>query len=119
MLTAVQEELVGRTVLVVTNLKPAKLAGIMSYGLVLCASNDDHTKVEILSAPEGSKIGERVHITGVTVDPSPSSVSPKVWSKISKQLKTNAEAVACVNGAPLTTATGAIKAATLANAVFK
>lgn len=114
-----KEELEGRLVLVVTNLKPAKLAGIMSYGLVLCASNDDHTKVEILSVPEGSSVGERVQITGVAVDPAPSSVAPKVWSKISKQLKTNDEAVACVNGAPLTTASGVVKATTLANAVFK
>jgi len=32
-------------VVVVCNLKPAKMAGFESAGMVLCAANDDHTKV--------------------------------------------------------------------------
>jgi len=32
-------------VIVFANLKPAKLAGIMSEGMVLCASNPEHTVV--------------------------------------------------------------------------
>jgi tRNA-binding EMAP/Myf-like protein len=36
----------------------------MSNGMVLCASNADHSKVEILRPPEGSKVGERVRILG-------------------------------------------------------
>lgn len=34
------EEMVGKTVVVVANLKPAKLRGIMSEGMILCASDD-------------------------------------------------------------------------------
>ena len=34
------EEMVGKKVMVVTNLKPAKLAGIMSEGMILCAEDD-------------------------------------------------------------------------------
>ena len=34
------EQLVGRKVLVVTNLKPVKLRGELSEGMVLAASND-------------------------------------------------------------------------------
>ena len=34
------EDLVGRTVIIVANLKPAKLMGIESQGMVLAASND-------------------------------------------------------------------------------
>ncbi len=33
------EEMVGKKVMVVTNLKPAKLAGIMSEGMILCAED--------------------------------------------------------------------------------
>ena len=34
------ENLIGRTVIIVANLKPAKLMGIESQGMVLAASND-------------------------------------------------------------------------------
>lgn len=35
------EEMVGKKVMVVVNLKPAKLAGVMSEGMLLCAENGD------------------------------------------------------------------------------
>ena len=35
------EEMVGKKVMVVTNLKPAKLAGILSEGMILCAEDTD------------------------------------------------------------------------------
>jgi aminoacyl tRNA synthase complex-interacting multifunctional protein 1 len=47
-------------VLVMTNLKPRPLAGFNSNGMVVCASNADHTVVELL-IPEG-EAGERVYL---------------------------------------------------------
>jgi tRNA-binding EMAP/Myf-like protein len=38
--------------LVMVNLKPRPLAGFMSNGMVVCASNHDHTAVEVLR-PKG------------------------------------------------------------------
>ena len=35
------EEMVGKKVMVITNLKPAKLAGMMSEGMILCAEGDE------------------------------------------------------------------------------
>ncbi len=35
------EEMVGKKVMVVTNLKPAKLAGVLSEGMILCAEDAD------------------------------------------------------------------------------
>ncbi|MFR2798694.1 methionine--tRNA ligase [Blautia wexlerae] len=35
------EEMVGKRVMVVTNLKPAKLAGVLSEGMILCAEDAD------------------------------------------------------------------------------
>jgi aminoacyl tRNA synthase complex-interacting multifunctional protein 1 len=49
---------------VFANLKPRKLADIMSEGMVLCASNSDHTRVELMRPPAGSKVGERVVLEG-------------------------------------------------------
>ena len=35
------EQMVGKKVMVVTNLKPAKLAGLLSEGMILCAGDDE------------------------------------------------------------------------------
>ena len=45
------EDLDGRLVLVLCNLKERKLAGFPSHGMVLCASNEDHTVVKLVSVP--------------------------------------------------------------------
>ncbi len=52
------EELVGKTVILVSNLKKAKLCGIESEGMILAADcNDDNIKVIFLEdIPAGSKI---------------------------------------------------------------
>ncbi|MBQ6825126.1 MAG: methionine--tRNA ligase [Clostridia bacterium] len=52
------EDLIGHTVIVVSNLKPAKLCGIESNGMILAAdcSEDDVKVLFIDGVPEGSKI---------------------------------------------------------------
>lgn len=51
-------------VIVFANLKPRKLADIMSNGMIMCASNEDKSVIEVIRPPEDSKIGERVQLTG-------------------------------------------------------
>ena len=53
------EDLVGRTIVIVANLKPAKLMGIESNGMVLAASPEGG-KPMLLSLPEGVEPGWRV-----------------------------------------------------------
>ena len=52
------EEVVGKKVVVVSNLKPVKLRGVESQGMILCASND--TDLDIVSIakdlPNGTKV---------------------------------------------------------------
>ena len=81
----------GRRCLVVTNLKPAKLGGFKSMGMVLCAGNADHTKVEFVDVPEGAKIGERVFVEGDSGEPvGPSNMKKKkVFEAVAKDLKTS------------------------------
>ncbi len=52
------DQLIGRQVIVVANLKPAKLMGVMSKGMLLAASNDKDTVVLGLekNMPPGSRI---------------------------------------------------------------
>ena len=52
------EQLIGKTVIVVANLKPAKLCGVESCGMILAAekSEDDVKVVFLEDVPAGSKI---------------------------------------------------------------
>jgi glutamyl-tRNA synthetase len=56
------EDMEGRKVLVLCNLKERKLVGFPSHGMVLCASNADHTDVRLVNPPIDAKIGERITI---------------------------------------------------------
>ena len=53
------EALVGRLIVIVANLKPAKLMGIESNGIVLAASTETGTPILIVPG-EGSEPGMRV-----------------------------------------------------------
>ena len=51
------DELVGKNIIVVANLKPAKLCGVESYGMILAADTPDGVKVIFTDGiPAGSKI---------------------------------------------------------------
>lgn len=58
------EQMTEGLCVVFANLKPRKLADIMSEGMVMCAGNSDHTQVELMRPPEGSVVGERVVLEG-------------------------------------------------------
>ena len=45
------EDMIGRTVIMIANLKPAKIRGIESHGMLLAASNSDRTTLSLLTAP--------------------------------------------------------------------
>ncbi|KFH45272.1 GU4 nucleic-binding protein-like protein [Hapsidospora chrysogenum ATCC 11550] len=85
------EEMQGRKVVVVCNLKPVKMRGIKSSAMVLAASPrlkegevDDHKgPVELVAPPEGSKAGERVFFQGWDGKPE-GQLNPKkkIWETI-------------------------------------
>lgn len=52
------EQMQNRLVIVLCNLKPAKMRGVLSEAMVMCASSPE--KVEILLPPEGAVPGDRV-----------------------------------------------------------
>ncbi|RHS64782.1 methionine--tRNA ligase [Clostridium sp. AM45-5] len=53
------EDMVGRKVMVVTNLKPAKLAGMVSEGMILCAE-DDEGNLALMTPAKDIKSGSEV-----------------------------------------------------------
>jgi len=82
-----------RFVLVLSNLKARNLVGFPSHGMVMCASNDDHTKVEFVTAPEGAKIGDRVIFEGSDAEPEAENkmAKKKIFEKLAPDLKTDGE----------------------------
>ena len=54
-----QEEMVGKQVIVVTNLKPAKLRGIESQGMILCAE-DENGELALITPSKSVKAGSEV-----------------------------------------------------------
>lgn len=113
------DQMLNRLVVVVANLKPAKLKGIMSAGMVLAASNADHTQVEILDPPAGAVPGERVTFKDITGD-ADAQLNPKkkIFEEIKPHLHTNAEKIAQYKDLVFTTSAGPCTVATLANATL-
>jgi methionine--tRNA ligase beta chain len=104
------EEFQGKKVLVVCNMKPAKLKNVMSSGMVLCAKNPETKVVELLGVPEDCKVGDRVLPEGVPMTWAPADPSTVkklgLWEEMAKDLRTDAGRVACYAGKPLTTEAG-------------
>lgn len=97
------------------NLKPAKMRGVLSEGMIMCASSPD--KVEVLVPPPDSAIGDRV-----TVDEYPGTpdaqLNPKkkIWETLKPDVCTNADRVATYKGAVFKIeGKGVVVAPTLAN----
>jgi aminoacyl tRNA synthase complex-interacting multifunctional protein 1 len=56
------EEMAGKRVLVLANLKERPMAGFKSQGMVLCAIGDNHSVVKLLEPPANATMGDRVDI---------------------------------------------------------
>ena len=96
------EELEGRRVVVLCNLKARKLVGFPSHGMVLCASNADHTAVECMEPPEDAAIGQRIMFEGFTEgEPEPENkiAKKKIFEKLAPDLKTDANGICVWKGA--------------------
>lgn len=101
------EEMIGRSVVVLCNLKPRTMRGVTSHGMLLCASNEDHTQVDPLAAPEGAPLGELVTFEGHRSAPiDPSNRATKAFDRVANALKTNEDGVAMHEDVPFNTSAG-------------
>jgi methionyl-tRNA synthetase len=87
------EELLGRNIIVVCNLKPAKLRGIESNGMLLAA--DDGKNVVLLQS-NGSEPGDEVTVEGIPNVPKFSQLSIDEFAKITLTVDENG-GVVCTN----------------------
>lgn len=92
-------DLVGKKVIVVCNLKPSKMRGVMSEGMLLAASSvtDDVEVVEVLQAPLDAVVGELVSIEGLPVSTPDAQLKSKsaldAWKRVSSLLSTDSDRV--------------------------
>ena len=111
----------NRLVVALCNLKPAKLRGVLSEAMVMCASDKENNKVELLEPPEGSVPGDRVVFDQYPGEPD-SQLNPKkkIWESVAVDLKTDNNKVACYKGDPFRVKDkGVVTAPTLANTIIK
>ncbi|XP_034504503.1 tyrosine--tRNA ligase, cytoplasmic isoform X2 [Ailuropoda melanoleuca] len=92
-----KEELQDRLVVVLCNLKPQKMRGVESQGMLLCASLEGvDRKVEPLDPPAGSAPGERVFVKGYEKGQPDEELKPKkkVFEKLQADFKTSEDCIA-------------------------
>lgn len=81
-----------------------ELDGIPSDGMVLCASNLDHTSVQLVSPPGDTPVGEVIRFPGHVLDPAPvGNRAAKSLKKIGKYFKTDQDGNAVFVGEPPST----------------
>ena len=101
-----EDELLDKKIVVVTNLKPAKLRGVESQGMLLAAK--DKSTVEVLFVPD-AEIGERLAPQGLEgqVSPSPDHIDIDAFFEIPIAVKDKTVLVDDVpllaGGRPITT----------------
>jgi len=89
------DDVQGRKVLVVANLKERSLAGFKSQGMVMCACNDDHSVVQLLTIPDAVKVGDRVTFCGFNSEPASASqvAKKKILETLGAHFRTDSEGV--------------------------
>ncbi|XP_026813331.1 aminoacyl tRNA synthase complex-interacting multifunctional protein 1 [Rhopalosiphum maidis] len=109
------EAMSNRMVVLLCNLKPSKIRGVLSEAMVMCASSPEN--VEILEPPPGSVPGDYINVAGYTR--SPDKVL-KVFEEIALDLKTDENLQATYKGIPWTVADkGAVVAKSLKDVKIK
>ena len=113
------DEMQGKRVLVVANLKAKNLVGFKSHGMVLCAAEtnaDGSEKVEFVEPPEGAPLGEVVTFEGLP-PPAPFSASQvekkKLFAACMDGMKTNDQCEGTFNGHVFMTTAGPCKGASI------
>lgn len=117
------EELLNRKVLVMANLKPATMRGIVSHGMVVAAElkgEDGNIAVELVEPPTDAKVGERITVASLEGAPDALLDTKKkdaaAFAAILAELRTSSTGIAEYRGVPLMTEAGPCRASTLCHA---
>ncbi|KAF5295322.1 hypothetical protein FQA39_LY13187 [Lamprigera yunnana] len=113
------EELEDKEVLLLCNLKSAKMRGVTSEAMIMCASRPDG--IELIIPPPGCKPGEPVQCPGYTRNPDLiMNPKKKIFETVVPDLSTNESLQACYKDVPFeVTGKGDFKAKSLKNCPIK
>jgi len=116
-----EDQMKDRLVVVLCNLKAAKMRGVESNGMVLCGSREDPKEVEPLAPPPGSQPGDKVYVEGYETGNPDEVLNPKkkVWDQLAVDLKSNGEGLAQWQSNNLLTDKGQVTCAGVKNAPIK
>jgi aminoacyl tRNA synthase complex-interacting multifunctional protein 1 len=114
-----KEALLNRRVVALCNLKARNMRGVKSDGMLLCASNADHSAVEPLDPPAGAVPGDRLGFDLDGARPGPDGDAPppasanqvakkKVWEGVQPDLRTTGDRVATWKGAAMVGVDGGV-----------
>lgn len=94
------DALQDKLVVVICNLKPAKLRGYLSEGMILCATNG--TATEPIDPPKDARVGDIVDCENYERAPVETPRDKKrLFDPIADDLSTNEESVVCYKGSYL------------------
>lgn len=85
-------ELQGRAVVVVANLKPVNMRGVISSAMVLAAMSTNSTGsslVELVTPPSNAKIGDRLLFEGWTTCSPATVLKAKTWESLQTAIETS------------------------------
>jgi len=123
-----ESQLLHRRVIVISNLKPSKFAGVLSQGMILAACTEEKDgPVEVLDAPAAAVLGERVAFAGVPPQaPQPiidldkdKKLLPELLSKFVVDSTGTAVLKLGSKVVPFMTTAGVVTAATLKDAMVR
>lgn len=122
-------ELIGKKVVAITNLKPAKMRGVDSMAMLLAASDgsEGNERVELLTVPDSVPNGELIAFEGKeSAQPDvmlKSKGALKVWDRVKSSLKSNGVGEATYleddSAYRMMTSGGPVTTKTLKNAVIQ
>jgi tRNA-binding EMAP/Myf-like protein len=114
-----EQDIEGQLVVVLANLKSRNMAGVASHGMLLCASDDSHEKVELLVCPEGAVPGERIKFGAWDAEQAEAHTEnqmkkKKTWEKVAPGLRTTDGCVAAYKDLEMVTSAGAVTCKSIA-----
>lgn len=112
------EQMQGRHVVVFCNIKPSKIRGLPSEGMVFAASNEDHTVVQLLDPPADTPIGTRVIFGEHNGTPVECDKKGNLWKDCCPHCTIDADGFACYKGQHLHVPQGKITVTSLRSCEF-
>lgn len=93
------DDLLGKNVVILCNLRPSKLRGHLSEGMIMCARSGD--TMELLEPPENAQPGDLVYCESYDRVPAADRDKKRLYDPLAPDMLTNDQLIACYKGSYL------------------